>query len=591
MSIYNIRYSDQSKTAIPVNTGTINNNTVNIALVGRNAPGFGAAMAENFLHLLENFAGPVAPSSTFPGGSPVEGQLWYDTSDQENKVLRINNGTGLNRFSPELGGVFRAANDTPPQNARVGDIWVNTTYNQVNVWNGSSFTLVGPLYSSTYQQGPYPETIYGTDGQQYAIIKNYINGDAITIIAQDSFRPAAKIDGFDLLVPGVNLSTSVFNNISPTFNGVATQASSLRVTVPTTQSVAANNFFRKDLPESLSEVLNINNNGGLSIGLTSSTFLLTKQARDAVITNTAPDANILFSIEDSTGVRNSIVTVAGQTKRVGINQLNPAATLDVVGNLQVSSNAVLFSNLSVTGTVYTSANVQIGTTLSVFGTSNFAQTITVPSIEKSGSSAIIGKSTAPFDAVYATYIEGTSFSGNSTTASRLAQRQTFSVKGHVYTTTATNFNGTAEVSLDVKLSQKAINEQPTTSTAATSFTLPISDPTNSNLFKITKQNFLADVTPKLVSVGFIMSTSCIVDGAGVIRSDPPTGWLWCDGSSKSASGIYTGLWSSLMATVPQGAQPPYGSTGPGSFNVPNLPIIFPTNVISTSTAIAYMIKY
>ena len=52
MSVYNINYSDLSKTAITVNTGTIDY-TTSVGLVGQNAPAgsFGVVMAENFLHL------------------------------------------------------------------------------------------------------------------------------------------------------------------------------------------------------------------------------------------------------------------------------------------------------------------------------------------------------------------------------------------------------------------------------------------------------------------------------------------------------------------------------------------------------------
>jgi hypothetical protein len=69
---YTINYSEAGKTPIIVNDGTIDTST-SLALVGKNTTRFGEYTNENFLHLLENFAGAIEPSN------PTEGQLWYDT--------------------------------------------------------------------------------------------------------------------------------------------------------------------------------------------------------------------------------------------------------------------------------------------------------------------------------------------------------------------------------------------------------------------------------------------------------------------------------------------------------------------------------
>ena len=48
---------------------------------GKNYYGYGEAIAENFLHLLENFSGPTNPSNG------TQGQLWYDTGNTEFKYF------------------------------------------------------------------------------------------------------------------------------------------------------------------------------------------------------------------------------------------------------------------------------------------------------------------------------------------------------------------------------------------------------------------------------------------------------------------------------------------------------------------------
>ena len=70
---YTVDYSDSTKTAITVNDGTVNT-TTDIGLVGKNYFGYGETIAENFLHLLENFANGTAPSN------PTEGQLWLNNN-------------------------------------------------------------------------------------------------------------------------------------------------------------------------------------------------------------------------------------------------------------------------------------------------------------------------------------------------------------------------------------------------------------------------------------------------------------------------------------------------------------------------------
>ena len=87
---YTVDYTDGTKTAITVNDGTINTET-SLGLVGKNYYGYGEVIAENFLHLLENFAGDTAP---FAAGASngIEGQIWFDTTST-NKELKYYDGT------------------------------------------------------------------------------------------------------------------------------------------------------------------------------------------------------------------------------------------------------------------------------------------------------------------------------------------------------------------------------------------------------------------------------------------------------------------------------------------------------------------
>jgi hypothetical protein len=81
---YNINHANTSIPAYTVYDNTTNTDT-SLKFPGRFVAGYGQAIAENFLHLLENFASDSEPTS------PQIGQLWYDTASG---YLRVHSGTG-----------------------------------------------------------------------------------------------------------------------------------------------------------------------------------------------------------------------------------------------------------------------------------------------------------------------------------------------------------------------------------------------------------------------------------------------------------------------------------------------------------------
>lgn len=57
----------------PILDGSAPRADTSLLLYGRDVPNYGERVAENFVQLLENFAGPAQPQN------PIEGQLWFDT--------------------------------------------------------------------------------------------------------------------------------------------------------------------------------------------------------------------------------------------------------------------------------------------------------------------------------------------------------------------------------------------------------------------------------------------------------------------------------------------------------------------------------
>ena len=64
--------SSASPNQYTVQDGVLNTQT-DLNLIGKGYAGYGETIAENFLHLLENFSSGTAPTK------PIVGQLWYDS--------------------------------------------------------------------------------------------------------------------------------------------------------------------------------------------------------------------------------------------------------------------------------------------------------------------------------------------------------------------------------------------------------------------------------------------------------------------------------------------------------------------------------
>ena len=116
-----------------VQDGVVNTQT-DLSFIGKGYAGYGELIAENFLHLLENFANSSAPSK------PIQGQLWYDNSVDRLKVY-----TG-NLFVPAGGNVPYVS--TQPSGIQQGDLWIDSDVGQLYYYDGSQSVLVGPPSST-----------------------------------------------------------------------------------------------------------------------------------------------------------------------------------------------------------------------------------------------------------------------------------------------------------------------------------------------------------------------------------------------------------------------------------------------------------
>ena len=271
--------------------GTIDSSTADLTLIGKNYSGYGDALNENFVKLLENFSNTTAPSS------PLAGQLWWDST---NNLLKVYTGSTFKTVSSST------ASASQPASGVVGDLWWDTANTQLKVYNGATWTLVGPAFSSgAGQSGPVVESVNDGGGTAHVIVKIMISDVIVAIVSKDTaFTPSPAISGFGSIAPGYNLSTGVTNN---KLNGTATDSDSLG-------GQAATSYLRSDANDTTSGTLGVLNDGGVTVGADND-LTLTIASNDVTIKNNTSDGDLILGVNDG-GVPKSALTIDGATGEV-----------------------------------------------------------------------------------------------------------------------------------------------------------------------------------------------------------------------------------------------------------------------------------
>jgi hypothetical protein len=577
---YILTFSDTANTnnitilPVPQGPGVDIDNT-SLTLVGPGYSNYGLPTAQNFLKLLENFASPTQPLNS------IKGQLWYDTSNPVKPVLRINNGQVTSGRWPSASGVYQQPLDPSKRySVTEGDIWVDTGINQLKIRFNDDWTIVGPtLQSGISKSGTEAVIIESITGEPFPIIKNWVNGNVVEIISYNSFTPKQVIDGFASIKIGINLT----NRVLAKYNGLAEKASALEIAPG--RLINANEVLRNNAAIQIhTGTLYVESIGGFNVrpGESSSPInLYSNLTNSAFINYSNSDLRSTMKI----GIGNySYLTFNAQYAGVGINKSlsSNSATLDVNGSGKFASTVTISTAstiaLSVGGGATFGGKVA-SSSLYVSGTSTSVGMLT---LGNSGNGIIlkpgvtdqydIGSSTFKFRTVYTTVVDATTIRGNvDGSANSLTSLRDFQVIGQS-TSTIVKFNGTASVILNTVLTRSAITDQSSTSTAVgTHSLLVLNDSTStSNLQKISKTNFLADVYPNLISTGMILPFST--------STNIPSGFLVCDGVSYSVS-AYSSLYSVIGTT--------YGTGGAGTFRTPNMTT---STVIPGGIYLTYIIK-
>lgn len=194
-----------------------------VKLIGKNYAGYGEIQNENFVALMENFAGNTAPSN------PIIGQLWYDLGGvSASPGLKVYNSSAWKPLAVEI------ASNQLPATSKVGDLFWHTTNKQLSVYDGNQYILVGP--QSVANAGVTQmrsRSILDTNGSPHAVIEAVVDGQVIYVISPEQFNVDSQddiVDAFDVIKVGINLpysSTGTTTTVANRFHGTATNAERL----------------------------------------------------------------------------------------------------------------------------------------------------------------------------------------------------------------------------------------------------------------------------------------------------------------------------------------------------------------------------
>jgi microcystin-dependent protein/cytoskeletal protein CcmA (bactofilin family) len=547
---YTVNFTDVvGKGSLTVDDGTVNQQT-SLPLPGRNTTSYGTIIAENFLHLLENFANNSAPVN------PVEGQLWYDTTVGVDQ-LKVYDGTNF----VAAGGLKKAPTQPLAGQSVVGDLWVDTDNQQLYLFTGSGWVLVGPEFSQGLSTGTKPYTITGTDNLEYTVVLIEVEAKPVAIISTKSFTPKASITGFSSILPGFNLSSADIEGSGVgKFYGTSQKAESL--IAANSEVVAGSNFLRKDKANIADFSLKINNNAGLDVGNTA-IFNLGVESQAAVFSHKTSGANIDFRVNDA-GTTKTVLRLDSNTN-VGINNLAPSEALDVTGNIKASGelyvDAVTDSVSVGTGALIVKGGVGIAKQLRVGDTATFEDDITVRNIITVNNNTYdIGTVTNRFLNVYANSFVGNlvgnvsgTVSGAAGTSNKLTSQTTFQMSGDV---SAPSFTFDGQTGGTVKtfatsISNGFIASKTATGTSQNSDEFILNRVSGTTgVFKISRDN-LFDAIAKI-------PTGMITPFGG---SSAPTHWLLCDGT-EYVIGTYPELYAVIGSS--------FGVATAGYFRTPDL---------------------
>jgi hypothetical protein len=317
---YTINRTDGTAIAT-IQDGTADNST-SLTLFGKSYSNFGEALNENLVRLLENQASTSSPAA------PMKGELWFDTTTNQVKVY---DGSS---FKPTGGAKSTSSLPTSPS---AGDLWLDATNDQVFVYTGDSrshqvndkWELVGPAFTASQTQSGWKIETLASAGGNKVVSSMYAGNTRVAILSKETFTPSVTQSGFAQIKAGITLNST----LGAAFEGSSSQAQQIDVSSTTNTSasvIAGGNFLRADASDTTTGRITIDSNLGLVVG-GAQELEVTVASNNVTFAQTSQDKDLSFTMND------------------GGSTITPLKITGATGAIALTGDVTITGNLNITG--------------------------------------------------------------------------------------------------------------------------------------------------------------------------------------------------------------------------------------------------
>lgn len=190
-----------------VNDGKIDATKTSIKLLGRGVTNYGEVVAENFVHMLENFAREEPPAN------PLVGQLWYDKTQNILKVCK--NNTPTVEWAT-VGGLTSGSS--------ISDFETTASDGQL-FWDGDQLWVYDESENKSVLVGPLSTPVQGTKlearttsggGANHNVMEFWVDEELVAVWWADpnnmhQFTPdeTSRYTNFPVIYPGLTISNQM----------------------------------------------------------------------------------------------------------------------------------------------------------------------------------------------------------------------------------------------------------------------------------------------------------------------------------------------------------------------------------------------
>jgi len=314
-----------------------------ITLIGKNYTGYGEIIAEDFVRLLENQANSSQPSGA------LQGQLWYDTSEN---MLKVYNSSNWDRLGTTVG-------TTAPSGLTSGTTWLDTTNSILNVYDGTNWQSVSVANrniltgtSATKTKSVQLESAGYWSGETADRINGYNTGDTISVTAIVGTDQAGNEETIAVLSPA---SFNMRSNAQATLsyesiaNDIHANFSSTQANASANSLVAGLNIrdtFLTDAEEASANSIKDNANASISYN-SDAIMILSKTTAQSHQGDLKPSANNTINLGAPTARYQNIYGVSTSAKYADIAErfesdeaLEPGTVIALGGEKEITKTAM-----------------------------------------------------------------------------------------------------------------------------------------------------------------------------------------------------------------------------------------------------------